>query len=70
MERRVDVESLEERKARLDEYKEHLSKIEAHADILRKHGINPDTLLKLLSRAINVLEHQLNIAGKNNGTNL
>ena len=59
MEDQINVECSEEKKARLKEYEESLNQVKNNADVLRRHGINPDTLLKLLFREINVLTHQL-----------
>lgn len=59
------IECPKQKQERLDEYKTLRKQVEDNADVLRRHDIDPNTLLKLLSQEIAVLEHQLSTASQN-----
>lgn len=61
MEEGLEKESIEKAKARLDEYEKSRTQIKNKADVLKRHGINSEALIKLLSREINVLKQRLGI---------
>ena len=61
MNRKLEKESNEDAKARLEEYEKSRVQIENNADVLRRHGISPEVLIKLLYREINALKYRLKI---------
>ena len=57
----AEIESDENKRERLSEYEKMLGELQRKSHILEQHGINPNALIKLLTREINVLRHQLGL---------
>ena len=52
-------ETDDEKSSRLKEYEEMLDKLNASSETLKRHGINPEILIKLLEREIEILRYPL-----------